>query len=291
MTTLARTTPATLVPRQADTDTQVIDLWLRSQTSDNTRYAYARDIEQFLDHALVPIPQVTVRHLLDWGESLHGLAPNTVKRKLSSIKSLMTYAQKLGYCQFNPGAAVKLPKPKNTIAERILATEQVQAMLECETDTRNAALLLLLYATGGRVSEVAGLKWRDVAAQKKGAGQVTLYGKGGKTRFVQLTPAQFATLLSLREGAATDAPVFRSKKGGSLQRAQVYVIVRNAARRVGIMEDVSPHWLRHAHASHALDNGAPVHLVQSTLGHASLDTTTKYSHARPNDSSARYLPV
>ena len=66
--------------------------------------------------------------------------------------------------------------------------------------------------------------------------------------------------------------------------------MRRAGERVGV-DDMSPHWLRHAHASHALDRGCPAHLVQTTLGHASLTTTTKYAHARPNDSSARYLGV
>lgn len=68
-------------------------------------------------------------------------------------------------------------------------------------------------------------------------------------------------------------------------------IVRAVARRVGIDANVSPHWLRHAHASHSLDRGAPIHLVQATLGHASIATTGKYLHARPQDSSARYLEI
>ena len=69
------------------------------------------------------------------------------------------------------------------------------------------------------------------------------------------------------------------------------MIVRQAADRAGIELPVSPHWFRHAHASHALDRGAPIHLVQATLGHASITTTGRYLHARPNDSSSRFLPL
>ena len=69
------------------------------------------------------------------------------------------------------------------------------------------------------------------------------------------------------------------------------MIVRQAAKQAGVTGTVSPHWLRHAHASHALDHGAPIHLVQATLGHASVSTTSAYLHARPGDSSARYLTV
>jgi len=77
--------------------------------------------------------------------------------------------------------------------------------------------------------------------------------------------------------------------GRHLDRTQVYRIVANAALRAGIQGKVSPHWLRHAHASHSIERGAPIHLVQQTLGHASVATTSRYLHARPNDSSSLYL--
>ena len=100
---------------------------------------------------------------------------------------------------------------------------------------------------------------------------------------------------SLRGAKAGPAdPVFRSRKGnhgGVLRPLAVLRIVRQSARTAGIALPVSPHWFRHAHASHALDRGAPIHLVQATLGHASITTTGRYLHARPNDSSSRFLPL
>ena len=98
-------------------------------------------------------------------------------------------------------------------------------------------------------------------------------------------------LLPLRKDAGDNQPVFRSRKGGHLDESQVWRIVRKAAKRAGIEKKVSCHWLRHAHASHALDRGAPIHLVQATLGHSSISTTGKYLHARPTDSSGSYLPM
>jgi len=74
-------------------------------------------------------------------------------------------------------------------------------------------------------------------------------------------------------------------------REQIYRIVQAATRRAGISKPVSPHWLRHAHASHALEHGAPISLVQTTLGHANVATTSRYLHARPNKSSSEYLPI
>ena len=149
-------------------------------------------------------------------------------------------------------------------------------------------MLRLLYAGGLRISEACGLCWRDVQPRDD-AGQATVYGKGGKTRVILLPASVWRALAPLRQGADQDAPVFRSAKGGHLDPSAVHRVVKAAAARAGLPASVSAHWLRHAHASHALDRGAPIHLVQQTLGHASLTTTSKYAHARPSDSSGRYL--
>ena len=120
---------------------------------------------------------------------------------------------------------------------------------------------------------------------------MTVLGKVGKTRAVLLPAGVWHELLARRGAAGPDEPVFRSRTGGPLDPSQVLRIVKAAARRAGIDANVSPHWLRHGHASHALDRGAPVHLVAATLGHASIATTGRYAHARPSDSSSRYLAV
>ncbi len=163
-------------------------------------------------------------------------------------------------------------------------------MLALEPKPRNRALLRLLYGAGLRVSELCALTWRD-CQERDGAGQITVLGKGSKTRAVLLSAETWGEVAALRGGADPDAPMFVSRKGGPLSASQALRIVRAAARRAGIKGAVSPHWLRHAHASHALDRGAPIHLVQSTLGHASVATTGRYVHARPTDSSSRYLAV
>jgi integrase/recombinase XerD len=97
-------------------------------------------------------------------------------------------------------------------------------------------------------------------------------------------------LLSIRGDAGLVDAIFRSRKGGHLDASQVRRIVYAAAKKAGLEQKVSPHWMRHAHASHALDRSAPIHLVQVTLGHASVSTTGRYLHARPTESSSFYLP-
>ena len=135
------------------------------------------------------------------------------------------------------------------------------------------------------------MAWRDLTARDDEGGQITVFGKGGKTRVVLLPASVWRALVQLRGDAGPDEPVFRSAKGGHLDPSAAHRVVKRAAARAGLPVEVSAHWLRHAHASHALDRGAPIHLVQATLGHSSVATTGRYLHARPNDSSARYLAI
>ena len=214
----------------------------------------------------------------------------TRHRKLSAVKSLFAFGHRLGYLPFDVGRPLRLPSMPNSLTERILSEPEVNQIIALEPKPRNRVLLLLLYASGIRVSELCSLKWQHVQRRDDGC-QITVMGKGGRTRTILLPYSVAAPLLSLREGAGDDEPIYRSRKGGHLHPSQVMRIVRKAARRAGIEKNVSPHWLRHGHASHALDRGAPIHLVQTTLGHSSVATTGRYLHARPTDSSSKYLAL
>lgn len=274
--------------RQAQTDAEVVELWTHGH-SPHTQRAYRHDVAAFTARVGRPLSAVTIRDVQGFLDSLADLADTSRGRMVAAVKSLLSFAQKIGYIPFNVGAAVDLPKTKDKLAERILDEEDVLRMIHREQKQRNHALLRLLYVAGVRVSEVCGLRWRDVQPTAEETGQITVYGKGGKTRAIRLTPTCWECLQRIREAAGPDDPVFRSQKGGHLDPSQVARIVRKAARWAGIDLNVSPHWFRHAHASHALERGAPIHLVQATLGHSSVSTTGRYLHARPTESSARFL--
>ena len=285
----AITQPAALAPRQADNDSQLIALWLHGRKV-HTQRAYAADVQRLLAAVQKPLAEIILSDLQSFSDSLGALSANTQKRTLSTVKSLFSFAHKLGYIRFNVGAALKAPAAKHTLAERILTESEVHAMIALTSKRRDQLLLRVLYASAGRVSEVCALTWADVQSNGD-SGQLTLFGKGGKTRAVKLSKATWQALQAYRQGAASSSPVFSSQKGGSLDASQVHRIVRAAARRAGIAGNVSPHWLRHSHASHALDRGASVALVRDTLGHASLAVTSMYTHAKPNESSALHLTI
>jgi integrase/recombinase XerD len=274
-------------PAQAETDAQAVALWLHGRPA-RTEREYRREVAVFLAAVAKPLQAVTLGDVQAYTDRRRHMAASTQARTINTLRSLFRFLHTIGYLPFNVALPVKPPAVKNTLAERILSESDVYRLLHrAEGNPRNDALLLLAYASGGRVSELAALKWRDVQARGD-AGQVTIFGKGGKTRAILLPAAAWRKLEELGVGAP-DAPVFRSRAGGHLSTVQVWRIVRKAALDAGIPVAASPHWLRHAHASHALDRQAPIHLVQQTLGHASLATTSKYAHAKPNDSSGRYL--
>lgn len=273
---------------------QLLDLWLYGKSAQSSR-AYQSDVHAFLafiDGKL--LTQVTLNDVQAFAQALlkQGYSSATQNRRLSAIKSLLSFGHRVGYLAFDVGAPVIAPKIKNTLAERILTTVEVTSAISSEPNQRNKLLLQFLYISGARVSEVTLLRWRDLRSTGQERGQVTLFGKGGKTRVVVLPIWLFDELLILRGKASKEAPVFVSrKKCGAIQANQVRRIVEAAFKRAGISDNVSPHWLRHSHASHALDKGAPIQLVQATLGHKSVATTSLYLHARPSDSSAMYLPL
>lgn len=300
LVTLPSTVPAaTSQPVQAVDDRHLIRLWLHGK-SVNTRDAYERDVVGFIDSVDgAPLAQVTLQHVQDWADALRdaGLAASTRARKVSAVKSLFSFGHKLGYLVYNVGAAVAPPRSKDTLAERILPEAAVQRVLALAdaaaespeatfVDVRNALALRLFYASGGRVSEIAGLCWRDCVERPpdrgRPTGQLTLFGKGSKTRRILLSPDTWLALVNFKDQFSIcnngSEPVLRSQKSGpdgharALTRQQLWRVVKTLARRAGLPEAVSPHFFRHAHASHALDRGAPPHLVQQTLGHASLST-------------------
>ena len=278
------------------TNTELIDLWLHGKSA-NTVDGYRRYANRFFSHVNKPLADVTLMDFQLWVMTL-GSSNNSQRVAVGAVKSLFSFAKQLGVISANLGVLVKSPKAKNRLAERILTTEEVQLLINSTTNERDKQSLLaardrtlvrLLYFAGLRVSELCALKWRDLKARGEG-GQITVFGKGEKTRTVLVGAGIWREIQELKGSAHKDDPVFVSAKGGHLCRSMVFHIVKNAATRAGIEGNVSPHWLRHSHASHSLDRGAPIHLLQKTLGHSSVAITEMYLHARPTDSSGLYLP-
>ncbi|RCJ40937.1 hypothetical protein A6770_36970 [Nostoc minutum NIES-26] len=290
---------------------QLVSLWLTTKRSKESHRAYETDIRCFVAFLLGQNPQqvrlndidlrtVTINDVQAFADFLEThrtktgkpLAPASRARRIAALKSLLNYGCKIKYLSFNAADDTLLPKTKDRLAERILREVEVMTMVALTTNERDKALIQFLYYTAARVGEVAHVRWRDIRCNRNGQGQVTLFGKGEKTRTVLIPKKVYQALTKLRSPSDTlDAAVFKSRKGGEpLKERQIRDLVAAAALKAGIQGKVSPHWLRHSHASHSLDRRASVQLVQQTLGHSSLHTTSRYAHAKPSDSSGLYLP-
>ncbi len=282
-------TPVVRIPQQANSDKQLIQLWLHGR-SKHTIKGYMNDIKLFREFTNKLLRTITLQDLQNYADYLttKDYAPTTIKRMLCSVKSLFSFGHRIGYLQFDVGKPLRIPTPKETISERILSQIEVFYMFDCAKNPRDRMLLKLLYYTGLRVSEISGLKWSNLQKREK-TGQITVQTKGNKTNVILLPGHMWEELCNYRNGASEDSPIFKSRKGNALCVGQIQRIVRRIAVKAGITGQVSPHWLRHSHASHALENGCPIHLVQKQLNHSSIATTGKYLHARPTESSSKYL--
>ena len=265
----------------AETDSTLIEMWLSGRPA-NTVRAYQADIDRFRCHVVKPIRQVTAADLIDYAESLAELATATQHRKLSVVKSLFSYALRLGYLTLDPSSALRLPKPQDNRASKLLSVEQVQAVIQSAKSGRDQLICRTLYLAGLREAELVRLNANDIRATPTGHA-LTVNGKGDKQRAIALPPALAADLIACRDSG----PIFQSVRGNALNSSDIYRLVRRAGEKAGFQ--VTPHALRHCCASHALDAGAPIHVVKSTLGHSSLATTSIYSHSRPTDSAGMYL--
>ena len=265
----------------------------------NTISAYKLDIEKFFHYLSTNqllVKQVTSEHLTSYVAWLRGLentefkiGESSIARNVISIRSYFAYLAKEHKFD-NPSINFKPPKIGKRLP-KALTIDQVMSMLNIVgsdlISSRDKALVELLYATGARVSELINLNTLDISTVDTEAGVTTtvkLKGKGGKERVVPIGSFAVAavndylvrsrpTLLKV----STQKALFLNQKGGRLSRQSAWNLVANAAERAGLLDQVTPHSMRHSFATHLLDGGADIRVVQELLGHSSVTTTQIYT--------------
>ncbi|NUS71817.1 MAG: site-specific tyrosine recombinase XerD [Corynebacteriales bacterium] len=256
----------------------------------NTLAAYRRDLSRFAGwlagRGLSAVTTVELGEYVAWlraGDEEHpALSAASTARSLSAVRGLYRFAVREGWCETDPAARLHPP----TVAFRLpkaIPFSQIEQVLaavvgEDARALRDRALMEFLYGTGARISEAVTLAVDDV---DRDAGVVSIHGKGGKTRIVPVGSyalrALDAYLVRGRPTFAGKVPaLFLNARGGQLSRQSGWAILKSAAAAVGI-DDISPHTLRHSFATHLLDGGADIRVVQELLGHSSLTTTQVYT--------------
>lgn len=283
-------TALAIIPSQANDDEQLVRLWLGVHESESTRIGYMtewRKLRAYIHPET--IKTVTMQDILNYRNYLmEHVSKATVKRSIAATRSLLSFAQRIGYTPFNVGAAVTPPKADGAITERILSRAEVEAMMATLMSDRDRALLATAYETGARHTELRLLRANDIIHRSDGLWQLRFRGKGNKTRHVMISEALASALKGLLVTSSQFEPVFRSYLGYAMGATTLRNIFQEAARKAGLNKRVTPHWFRHTHATHSLDGGCPLPVLQATLGHSSLSTTGIYLHVRPTQSSSQF---
>lgn len=281
-----------VVPSSTQVDSFIDALWLEDGLAANTLAAYRRDLdafEQWLQtKAGKTLNQVQTSDIQTWFAARHAnTKATTANRRLAALKRYYLWALRQGQVQSDPclplHAAKQMARFPKTLSE-----DQVEALLlSPDTDTllgaRDRAMLETLYATGLRVSELISLNILDVNLDQ-GVVRVTM-GKGGKDRLVPLgaEAAHWIELYMKRTrtsllGARRSDALFITARGSSMTRQSFWLIIKKYAQIADIHTPLSPHVVRHAFATHLLNHGADLRVVQMLLGHADISTTQIYTH-------------
>ena len=278
------------IPQQAENDTQVVQMWLQTSNSAATRAAYDRERAKFYAYIFPKkLQSVTVGDIQEYKQYLiERLSDAAVARSVSAVKSLMSFAFNIGYTRFNPGRVVPVPKSHGAVAERILSRSEVNRLIKAGNCFIHRLMIKVLYLTGCRREELQRMNFTDMAQQDGGNWQVRVTGKGNKQRYLLITDRLAAEMLSLRPDDGS-GPIFASPRGGPYSLRAIDAIVESASRRAGLGKAVSPHWLRHSHATHSVSSGCELHVLQRSLGHSSLATTGRYLHISPGECSSSFL--
>lgn len=261
-------------------------LELNLNYSNNTIKSYDNDLRKISAYfEKKDLLNLTIKDIEKYLNTLNELAPSSISHNISSLKTFYNYLVKVGKCNINPMSGIKQPK-LGTHLPTYLTIEEVERLLDIEIETpfdaRNKAMLELMYATGLRISEVVSLEFNNIDYDEC---ILRVMGKGSKERIV---PINDIALECLKDYIENYRPLmiknnmnnylFLNNHGNMMTRQGVFKVLKKECLLKGITKNVSPHTLRHTFATHLLENGADLRIIQELLGHSDIATTQIYTH-------------
>ena len=278
----------------SDADEGIIEafldaLWMERGLSENTLKAYRADLVHFARFASarrLGLLEVERGHVLDYLVSMIDASPRTTARRLSALRRFYSHEKRAGMIERDPMDRIDAPRLgrplPGTLTERevesLLATPDVSTAL----GFRDRTMLEVLYAAGLRVSELVELRTSSVSMRR---GLVRVVGKGDRERLVPLGEVALDWLDRFVRGPRSEIldgrvseVVFPSRRGDAMTRQAFWMLIKRHAARAGIVRPVTPHTLRHAFATHLLNHGADLRVIQLLLGHRDISTTQIYTH-------------
>ena len=281
-------------------------IWMERGLSENTLDAYRADLlalDQRLksrDVALIKASKADLLDYISWRVD-GGAKPRSTARQLSSFRRFYRYLLREGVISIDPTAEIAMPKIGRSLPQS-LSEDEVDALLAAPNvseplGNRDRAMLELLYATGLRVSELINLKMGQMNLNQ---GVIRVVGKGDRERLIPLGDEAQDWLKDFIEGARIEILLerqtdylFPTRRGDRMTRQAFWHIIKRYAKKAGVNKKLSPHTVRHAFATHLLNNGADLRVVQLLLGHSDVSTTQIYTHVareRMKDLHSRHHP-
>lgn len=304
--TLRKQTPAVTESASPEIERFLDAMWMERGLSENTLAAYRADLQSlksWMDAHSIDLLDAQRDHLLNfvaWRVEA-GARPRSTARQLSSIRRFYRFMQREGLVRNDPSENIEMPRLSRPLPKS-LTEEEVESLLSVPNvdeplGMRDRAMLETLYATGLRVSELVKLKSNQINLRQ---GVVRITGKGSRERLVPLGEEAQRWLERYLEGARgeilherqTDF-LFPTRRSDAMTRQAFWHIIKRYAAKAGIRKPLSPHTLRHAFATHLLNHGADLRVVQMLLGHSDVSTTQIYTHVareRMKDVHAQHHP-
>jgi integrase/recombinase XerD len=266
-------------------------VWMERGLSQNTLAAYRADLTalaRWLEErhiAVTATSRVDLLGFIAWRVEC-GARPRSTARQLSSFRRFFRFLVREGTVSDDPTAQIAMPKIGRSLP-RSLTEDEVEALLAAPVVTdplghRDRTMLEVLYATGLRVSELVNLKHSQVNANQ---GVIRIVGKGNRERLIPLGDESVRWLAEFAKGPRAEILLerqteymFPTRRGDRMTRQAFWHIIKRYAQKAGVQKDLSPHTLRHAFATHLLNRGADLRVVQMLLGHSDLSTTQIYTH-------------
>lgn len=263
---------------------QLLDPWVArlEVRSSNTARSYRVCVSRFLDG--LGTGEVDIVTAATYLRSLDGLAPATRAHHVSAVRSFLRFARQQGILPDNVDTVLVRPRVTVTSYGRYLDAPELQQLVAAagQLSQRHLAAVMGLALTGLRVSELSQATWRDLFRDPEGRLGLRVLGKGGKERVVRVRDDLFSVLTSLHGSADLDArdvsALIPTASGPGYGTRGLHKLVAQASARAGIRKPVSPHWLRHTHATLAASGGASALVIQASLGHSRLETSQRYIH-------------
>ena len=270
-------------------DAMLDGLWMERGVSENTLAAYRSDLKhyvQWLDQQNAEFTTAKTHDISRYLSGMNGRAPSTIARRLSSVKIFYRFLVSEKRIAHDPSAAINPPKMGRRLPKSLTENEVESLLAAPDLKTplglRDRVMLEVLYATGLRVSELVKLQ---VGQVNLGQDVVRVVGKGNKERLVPLgeeasqwlTRYLLGTRPAILSGAISDA-LFPTQRGRAMSRQAFWYVIKRYAKISKIAKSVSPHVLRHAFATHLVNHGADIRVVQLLLGHRDISTTQIYTH-------------